>query len=128
MWKEFKEFALKGNVLDLAVGVIIGGAFGVIVKSLVDDIIMPLVGIIIGGINVSDLAIKVGDATLNYGLFLQSIINFLIIAFSIFMFLKVANTLMRKRGEEAEAVESVEETKTEQYLKEIAELLAEKKA
>ncbi|EUJ41888.1 large conductance mechanosensitive channel protein MscL [Brochothrix campestris] len=117
MWKEFKEFALKGNVLDLAVGVIIGGAFGVIVKSLVDDIIMPLVGIIIGGINVSDLAIKVGEATLKYGLFLQSIINFLIIAFSIFMFLKVANTLMRKRGQEAEVVEAVEETKTEQYLK-----------
>lgn len=128
MWKEFKEFALKGNVLDLAVGVIIGGAFGVIVKSLVDDVIMPLVGIIIGGIDVSQLALKVGSATLNYGLFLQSIINFLIIAFSIFMFLKVANRLMRKRGEEAEAVESVEETKTEQYLKEIAELLAEKKA
>ncbi|MGO2564782.1 MAG: large conductance mechanosensitive channel protein MscL [Brochothrix thermosphacta] len=126
MWKEFKEFALKGNVLDLAVGVVIGGAFGVIVTSLVNDIIMPLVGIISGGVDVSGLTIMVGDAELAYGAFLQSIINFLIIAFSIFMFLKVANKLMRKREAEEEVVE--EETKTELYLKEIAALLAEKKA
>lgn len=126
MWKEFKEFALKGNVLDLAVGVVIGGAFGVIVTSLVNDIIMPLVGIISGGVDVSKLSIMVGNANLAYGAFLQSIINFLIIAFSIFMFLKVANKLMRKREVEEEVVE--EETKTELYLKEIAALLAEKKA
>ncbi|ANZ95983.1 large conductance mechanosensitive channel protein MscL [Brochothrix thermosphacta] len=126
MWKEFKEFALKGNVLDLAVGVVIGGAFGLIVKSLVNDIIMPLVGIISGGVDVSKLSIMVGNANLAYGAFLQSIINFLIIAFSIFMFLKVANKLMRKREVEEEVVE--EETKTELYLKEIAALLAEKKA
>ena len=126
MWKEFKEFALKGNVLDLAVGVVIGGAFGVIVTSLVNDIIMPLVGIISGGVDVSGLTIMVGDAKLAYGAFLQSIINFLIIAFSIFMFLKVANKLMRKREVEEVVVE--EETKTELYLKEIAALLAEKKA
>ncbi|ATF25071.1 large conductance mechanosensitive channel protein MscL [Brochothrix thermosphacta] len=127
MWKEFKEFALKGNVLDLAVGVVIGGAFGVIVTSLVNDIIMPLVGIISGGVDVSGLTIMVGDAKLAYGAFLQSIINFLIIAFSIFMFLKVANKLMRKREVEEEVVVE-EETKTELYLKEIAALLAEKKA
>lgn len=127
MWKEFKEFALKGNVLDLAVGVVIGGAFGLIVKSLVNDIIMPLVGIISGGVDVSGLTIMVGDAKLAYGAFLQSIINFLIIAFSIFMFLKVANKLMRKREVEEEVVVE-EETKTELYLKEIAALLAEKKA
>ncbi|CAO1611230.1 large conductance mechanosensitive channel protein MscL [Brochothrix thermosphacta] len=126
MWKEFKEFALKGNVLDLAVGVVIGGAFGLIVTSLVNDIIMPLVGIISGGVDVSKLSIMVGNANLAYGAFLQSIINFLIIAFSIFMFLKVANKLMRKREVEEEVVE--EETKTELYLKEIAALLAEKKA
>ena len=126
MWKEFKEFALKGNVLDLAVGVVIGGAFGLIVTSLVNDIIMPLVGIISGGVDVSKLSIMVGKANLAYGAFLQSIINFLIIAFSIFMFLKVANKLMRKREVEEEVVE--EETKTELYLKEIAALLAEKKA
>lgn len=125
MWKEFKEFALKGNVLDLAVGVVIGGAFGLIVTSLVNDIIMPLVGIISGGVDVSKLSIMVGNANLAYGAFLQSIINFLIIAFSIFMFLKVANKLMRKREVEEEVVE--EETKTELYLKEIAALLAEKK-
>lgn len=127
MWKEFKEFALKGNVLDLAVGVVIGGAFGVIVTSLVNDIIMPLVGIISGGVDVSKLSIMVGNANLAYGAFLQSIINFLIIAFSIFMFLKVANKLMRKREVEEEVVVE-EETKTELYLKEIAALLAEKKA
>lgn len=127
MWKEFKEFALKGNVLDLAVGVVIGGAFGLIVKSLVNDIIMPLVGIISGGVDVSKLSIMVGNANLAYGAFLQSIINFLIIAFSIFMFLKVANKLMRKREVEEEVVVE-EETKTELYLKEIAALLAEKKA
>ncbi|EUJ37954.1 large-conductance mechanosensitive channel [Brochothrix thermosphacta DSM 20171 = FSL F6-1036] len=126
MWKEFKEFALKGNVLDLAVGVVIGGAFGLIVTSLVNDIIMPLVGIISGGVDVSKLSIMVGNANLAYGAFLQSIINFLIIAFSIFMFLKVANKLMRKREVEEEVVE--EETKTELYLKEIAALLAEKKS
>ncbi|HCZ40007.1 MAG TPA: large conductance mechanosensitive channel protein MscL, partial [Brochothrix thermosphacta] len=85
MWKEFKEFALKGNALDLAVGVVIGGAFGLIVTSLVNDIIMPLVGIISGGVDVSKLSIMVGNANLAYGAFLQSIINFLIIAFSIFM-------------------------------------------
>ncbi len=127
MWKEFKEFALKGNVLDLAVGVVIGGAFGLIVTSLVNDIIMPLVGIISGGVDVSKLSIMVGNANLAYGAFLQSIINFLIIAFSIFMFLKVANKLMRKREVEEEVVVE-EETKTELYLKEIAALLAEKKA
>ena len=127
MWKEFKEFALKGNVLDLAVGVVIGGAFGLIVTSLVNDIIMPLVGIISGGVDVSKLSIMVGNANLAYGAFLQSIINFLIIAFSIFMFLKVANKLMRKREAEEEVVVE-EETKTELYLKEIAALLAEKKA
>ncbi|WP_278392880.1 large conductance mechanosensitive channel protein MscL [Leuconostoc lactis] len=126
MWKEFKEFAFKGNVVDLAVAVVIGGAFGLIVKSLVNDIIMPLVGILIGGIDVSNLAIKVGTATVAYGLFLQSIINFLIIAAAIFMMVKVFNTMNKKSAKEAEILE-VEYTKTEKYLQEIVKLLSEKK-
>ncbi|MBA5813101.1 large conductance mechanosensitive channel protein MscL [Leuconostoc lactis] len=125
MWKEFKEFAFKGNVVDLAVAVVIGGAFGLIVKSLVNDIIMPLVGILIGGIDVSNLAIKVGTATVAYGLFLQSIINFLIIAAAIFMMVKVFNTMNKKSAKEAEVLE-VEDTKTEKYLQEIVKLLSEK--
>ena len=126
MWKEFKEFAFKGNVVDLAVAVVIGGAFGLIVKSLVNDIIMPLVGILIGGIDVSNLAIKVGTATVAYGLFLQSIINFLIIAAAIFMMVKVFNTMNKKSAKKAEVLE-VEDTKTEKYLQEIVKLLSEKK-
>ena len=126
MWKEFKEFAFKGNVVDLAVAVVIGGAFGLIVKSLVNDIIMPLVGILIGGIDVSNLAIKVGTATVAYGLFLQSIINFLIIAAAIFMMVKVFNKFNKKTVEEAEVLE-MEDTKTEKYLQEIVKLLSEKK-
>lgn len=126
MWKEFKEFAFKGNVVDLAVAVVIGGAFGLIVKSLVNDIIMPLVGILIGGIDVSNLAIKVGTATVAYGLFLQSIINFLIIAAAIFMMVKVFNKFNKKTVEEAEVLE-LEDTKTEKYLQEIVKLLSEKK-
>ena len=99
MWKEFKAFAMKGNVIDLAVGVIIGGAFGKIVSSLVNDIIMPLVGLLIGKLDFSNLFITLGDgsfktlaeakeagvATLNYGLFINNIIDFLIVAFSIFI-------------------------------------------
>ena len=126
MWKDFKEFAFKGNVVDLAVAVVIGGAFGLIVKSLVNDIIMPLVGILIGGIDVSNLAIKVGTATVAYGLFLQSIINFLIIAAAIFMMVKVFNTMNKKSAKEAKILE-VEDTKTEKYLQEIVKLLSEKK-
>ena len=126
MWKEFKEFAFKGNVVDLAVAVVIGGAFGLIVKSLVNDIIMPLVGILIGGIDVSNLAIKVGTATVAYGLFLQSIINFLIIAAAIFMMVKVFNTMNKKSAKEAEILEG-KDTKTEKYLQEIVKLLSEKK-
>ena len=126
MWKEFKEFAFKGNVVDLAVAVVIGGAFGLIVKSLVNDIIMPLVGILIGGIDVSNLAIKVGTATVAYGLFLQSIINFFIIAAAIFMMVKVFNTMNKKSAKEAEVLEA-EDTKTEKYLQDIIKLLSEKK-
>ena len=101
MWKEFKEFAMKGNIVDLAVAVVIGGAFGKIVTSLVDNIIMPLVGIILGGIDLREsFVISVGAETLQLGVFLQSIVDFLIIAFSIFMALRVLSKLSRKKTEE----------------------------
>lgn len=95
--KEFKEFISKGNVIDLAVGVIIGGAFSKIVSSLVNDIIMPLIGIIIGGINLTNLTLKLGDATVNYGVFLQNILDFLIVALCVFIFVKIINKFNRKK-------------------------------
>jgi len=96
MTKEFREFAMKGNVVDLAVGVIIGGAFGKIVASLVGDVVMPLVGVLIGGGNFSALAVKVGSATIKYGSFLQSCVDFLIIAWAIFIAVKLINRLKRE--------------------------------
>ena len=89
MIKEFKKFIARGNVIDLAVGVIIGGAFGKIVSSLVDNILMPLIGLIIGGINFSNLAIKIKDTTISYGLFIQNVVDFLIVAFCIFLIVKL---------------------------------------
>jgi large conductance mechanosensitive channel len=100
--REFKEFISKGNVVDLAVGVIIGGAFGKIVSSLVNDIVMPLIGVILGGINFTELSIEIGSAHIAYGLFIQNIIDFLIIAASIFIFVKVINSLNRKPAAKVE--------------------------
>ena len=96
MLKEFKEFALKGNMIDLAVGVIIGGAFNALVTSMVNDIIMPLVGVILGGLDFSSLSIKVGDASIKYGSFIQSVVDFLIIALCIFTMLQILNSLKEK--------------------------------
>lgn len=122
---EFKDFAMKGNVLDLAVGVVMGSAFGTIVTSLVEKIIMPLVGIIVGGVNIADLSVKVGNATLGYGAFLQAIINFLIIAFSIFLFVKAINTATSKfKKAEEEAAPAVDPQL--ELLIEIRDLLAKK--
>jgi large conductance mechanosensitive channel len=90
MFNDFKKFIAQGNVLDLAVGVIIGGAFGKITASLVDNILMPLIGIVLGGVDFTKLAIKVGEAEVKYGIFIQSIIDFLIIALVIFMLIKAA--------------------------------------
>ena len=98
-FKEFKEFISKGNIFDMAVGVIIGAAFGKIVSSLVDDIIMPLVGMIIGGHDFTGLVAKVGDATLNYGTFIQNIVDFLIIALCIFFVIKMASKFKKKQEE-----------------------------
>ena len=126
MIKEFKEFISRGNVVDLAVGVVVGGAFGKIVTSLVNDIIMPLVGIIIGGIDFSGLTLKVKDATIAYGSFIQNIIDFLIIAACIFLFVKAINKLTKKKKEE---VKEVVVTKSEDVilLEEIRDLLKENK-
>ncbi|WP_342462051.1 large conductance mechanosensitive channel protein MscL [Bacillus sp. FSL R5-0286] len=123
MLKEFREFAVKGNVIDLAVGVIIGGAFGKIVTSLVNDLIMPLVGIIVGGHDFSGLSIKIGSAQILYGSFIQTVVDFLIISFSIFIFIRYLNKLKRKKVEEEE--EEVVETpdQTEVLLTEIRDLL-----
>ena len=96
MWKDFKAFVLKGNVLDLAIAVVLGGAFGAIVTSLVNDIIMPLVGIILGGIDFAALSIQVGSATVLYGKFIQAIVNFLIIAFVIFLVMRAMVKLKKQ--------------------------------
>ena len=103
IFKEFKTFIERGNVIDLAVGVVIGSAFGKIVSSLVDDIIMPLIGIIIGGLDFSNLFIKVGDAKIMYGSFINNVIDFLIIAICIFIFVKLMNKFMKKKEEEKPA-------------------------
>lgn len=93
IFNEFKEFISKGNVIDLAVGVVIGSAFSKIVSSLVDDIIMPIIGVIIGGIDFSNLSIKFHSASIKYGLFIQNVIDFLIVAFCIFVVVKFMNNL-----------------------------------
>ena len=127
--KEFKDFIMRGNVMDLAIGVVIGGAFKAIIDSLVGDIIMPFVGMITGKINIASLSVKVGEAELKYGSFLQQIINFLIIAFVIFAVVKGINTAHEKLARKKKEEEKEEEDKpsTEDLLTEIRDLLKEKK-
>jgi large conductance mechanosensitive channel len=125
MWKEFKKFALKGNVVDLAVAVVIGAAFGKIVSSLVDNIIMPLVGLLLGGYDFSKLSIKVMDAEIMYGVFIQNVVDFLIIAFTIFMAIRLLTKFKKKEEAVEEAVPEVD-TK-EELLREIRDLLKEEK-
>ncbi|MDB5146808.1 MAG: Large-conductance mechanosensitive channel [Mucilaginibacter sp.] len=129
--KEFKEFAMRGNVVDLAVGVIIGAAFGKIVTSLVADIIMPPIGMVTGGIDFKDLKYvlkpavdKTPETAINYGLFINNVIDFLIVAFCIFLIVKGINTLKKK--EEAAPAAPPEPTKEELLLTEIRDLLAKK--
>ena len=125
--KEFKTFAMKGNVMDMAVGVIIGGAFGKIVSSLVDDVLMPVIGMLTGGIDFKDLALTVGDANIKYGNFLQNVIDFLIIAFSIFVMIKAINRLIHKREEETKAPQAPPApSKEEQLLSEVRDILKNK--
>lgn len=120
-FKEFKEFAMKGNVMDMAVGVIIGGAFGKIVTSLVDDVLMPAIGTLTGGVDFSNLAVTFGDANLKYGSFIQNIIDFLIIAFCIFLMIKGMNKLSKKKEEEPAV--PAEPSNEEKLLSEIRDLL-----
>ncbi|MDD5017440.1 MAG: large-conductance mechanosensitive channel protein MscL [Eubacteriales bacterium] len=124
MLKEFKAFISKGNVLDLAVGVIIGGAFGKIVASFVADIIMPLVGVIVGGINISDLSAVVGSATITYGIFIQTVVDFFIIALCIFLFIKLISSFKKEKPKEA--APPPEPSKEEQLLTQIRDLLKNK--
>lgn len=126
MLKEFKKFISRGNVVDLAVGVIIGGAFGKIVSSLVNDILMPIIGILIGGIDFSSLSIKVGSAKITYGMFIQNIIDFLIIAFCVFIFVKIVNRLSNLTKKEEAEEEKITETELS-VLKEIREELRKNK-
>jgi large conductance mechanosensitive channel len=136
MLKEFKEFAVKGNMVDLAVGIIIGGAFGKVVSSIVADVLMPPLGLLIGGFNFTDIKIKLKDAvldatgknihdpvTLNVGNFLQSLVDFAIVAFAVFLLVKAINSMHRK-AEEAPAVAAP--TKQEELLAEIRDLLKKK--
>ena len=125
MIKEFKDFIARGNVIDMAVGIIVGAAFTAIVKSLVDDLINPLIGIFIGKIDLSNLVLDVGNATFKYGSFINAVINFLIIAFEVFLLVKGINKFRSAKEEETE--ETPEEPSEEvQYLKEIAGLLKER--
>ncbi|NGM82971.1 large conductance mechanosensitive channel protein MscL [Paenibacillus sp. 7124] len=124
MWKDFKNFALKGNVLDLAFAVVIGAAFGKIVTSLVGDIITPVIGLLSGGIDLEGLQYTYGSAVLKYGVFLQSVIDFFIIAFSLFLLVRIAGKFKRKR-EEAPKAEPAP-TREEVLLSEIRDLLKNK--
>ncbi len=135
--KEFREFAMRGNVIDMAVGVIIGGAFGKIISSLVADVIMPPVGALIGGVNFSDLSVTLKEAVftdgvetapavvLSYGNFLQTTLDFLIVAFCVFMFIKVINSFKKK--EEAAPSTPPAPSNEEVLLTEIRNILKEKK-
>ena len=136
--QEFKDFAVKGNAVDMAVGVIIGGAFGKIVTSIVDDIIMPPIGWLIGGVQFSDLKIQLPEVplpgvayrqrvTINYGNFLQNVFNFIIIAFCVFLLVKAINKLSQKKKEEPAApAPNPEPTAEEKLLSEIRDLLKNK--
>jgi len=129
--QEFKTFAMRGNVVDMAVGIIIGGAFGKIVSSVVADVIMPPVGLLVGGVDFTNLAVTLKEAsgqtaavTLNYGKFIQTVFDFLIVAFAIFMMVKGMNALMKKK--EAAPAEPPAPTAQEVLLTEIRDILRQK--
>lgn len=124
MIKEFRDFIMRGNVMDLAVAVIIGAAFTAIVNSLVDDIIMPIIGAIIGGVDFTSLAITAGNATITYGNFIQAVINFLLIALVLFLIIRSINRMSRKKEEPAVPAAPTTE---EKLLMEIRDLLRERR-
>lgn len=135
-FKEFKEFAMRGNVMDMAVGIIIGGAFGKIVSSLVSDIIMPPIGVLLGGVDFSELKLTLQQAhtdaagelipavTINYGIFINTIIDFTVVAFAIFLMIKAINSFHRKKADEPAAPPAP--TKEEELLMEIRDILKKK--
>lgn len=142
MFKEFKEFAVKGNVLDMAVGIIIGAAFGTIVRSLVDDVIMPPIGLLLGGVDFTDLFItlssgmvagpyltlaaarEAGAVTINYGIFINNLLSFLIVAWVVFMFVRSFNRMKREKEEAVDTAPAPPEVSTqEKLLMEIRDLL-----
>ncbi|MFJ5789085.1 large conductance mechanosensitive channel protein MscL [Lysinibacillus sp. NPDC093197] len=129
MWKDFKEFAMKGNIIDLAIAVVIGGAFGKIVTSLVENIIMPLVGVLTGGIDLTEsFMFGSGTAQVKLGVFLQSIVDFLIIAFAIFLALRLMTKFTRKKEETVVEEPTPELDAKEELLKEIRDLLKKQQA
>ncbi len=127
MIKEFKTFIKRGNVIDLAVGVIMGGAFGKIVTSIVNDLLMPLIGIVIGGLDFSTLTLKVKDATINYGLFIQNVIDFLIISICIFLLVRFINRIDKvvKKDDEIKKEDMPKKTDELIVLEDIRKLLKE---
>ena len=124
--QEFKNFIAKGNIIDMAVGVIMGSAFGKIVSSLVNDILMPIIGILIGGVDFTGLTLKVKDATITYGNFLQNVIDFLIIALCIFIMIKGLEKISKKKDEEKTEKEETKKEENIVLLEEIRDLLKEK--
>jgi large conductance mechanosensitive channel len=123
--EEFKAFAMRGNVMDLAVGVIVGGAFTTITTSLIDDIIMPIIGIFVGKASFSNLSVTIGEAVITYGNFIQAVLNFIILAFVVFCMVKALNSLKKKK-EEAPAAPPAPSAE-EKLLTEIRDLLKEQK-
>ena len=126
MLNEFKAFAMRGNVVDMAVGIIIGAAFGKIVSSFVNDVIMPPIGMLLGGMDFSNLAVALGEgegaASINYGVFINTVLDFLIVAIAIFMVIKAMNSMKKK--EEEKPAEPPKPSKEEELLTEIRDLLA----
>ena len=123
MIKEFKKFISRGNVLDLAVGVIIGGAFSKIVASVVDDLLMPLIGSLLGGFDFTSLSFKIGDAAIKYGSFIQNVFNFLFIALALFIIIKFINKLQKPKQDEKETKAPVVKPDDVLLLEEIRDLL-----
>lgn len=121
MWKEFKEFALKGNVIDLAVAVVIGGAFGKIVTSLVNDLLMPVISLLTSKVDFTEMKATVGEVTFNYGIFIQSVVDFILITFSIFLAVKLISKARKKQ--EASAPPAPPQPSEQQLLTEIRDLL-----
>lgn len=125
--QEFKQFAMRGNVMDLAVGVIVGGAFSAITTSLINDIIMPVIGIFVSETSFADLSVSVGQAEITYGNFIQAVLNFIIMAFIVFCMVKAINRLTQKKKEDVPPPPPPEPSAEEKLLTEIRDLLKEQK-